>query len=76
MLKSDIGHPNHRLIRCVAIGFDYDGTALFAREIELGPEFIDRNFLIAKLNCPSAGDTDDLVLHLWRQHEFRERDID
>ena len=63
MLEREIGHPNDGLIRCIAIGFDNDGTTFLARGLKLRAQVIDRSFLFAKINRRPARDADDLVFY-------------
>src|SRR5262249_53730710 len=76
MLEREIGHPNNGFVGRIAIGFNDDGTPLFACDLKLRAQVIDRNLLIAKVHRRAARDADDLVFYLRSQHEFRERDVD
>jgi len=76
MLEREISHPDHGFVRCIAIGFDNNGTTFFARVFKLRTQVIDRSLLIAKINRRPARNANDLVFHRRGQHEFRERDAD
>ena len=75
MFERGIGHGHDQFVRCLAVSLNNKRAILTLGCIEQGPESLDRDLLVPKINRRNgaAGDADDLLVLLRAEKEGRGR---
>ena len=73
MFERRIGHGHDQLVRRLAVRLNNNGAIFALGHIEQGPEPLEREPLVAKINRGdrAAGDADDLLILLRAEQERR-----